>query len=121
MKLTLEMGGQPRTFHFGTGFLGNCLETLGVSFQELFEKMQSNPYKIVPVMMFESYKFNLWMEDKEPDCTQKDFIRWISEEPDTDEGPMNVWVTAYMNSRTKHVQKPVGQKKGKRVPVKKKS
>ena len=84
MKTTLELGGQPRTFHFGAGFLGNCLETLGVGFQELFDLMAKNPYKVVPIMMYESYKFNLWLEDKEPDCSQKDFIRWISSEVDTD-------------------------------------
>ena len=62
MTLTLEMGGSPRTFHFGNGFIGNSLETLGVSVTDLFVKMGANPFRVVPILMFESYKFNRWME-----------------------------------------------------------
>lgn len=124
MTVTLELGGKPRTFHFGTGFLGNCLEVLGdIGFEELFEKMGKNPFKYVPIMMYESYKFNLWLDDKEPDCTQKDFVKWISLEPDGNDGPMNKWIEAFTESRTKHLPKdaPELKGKGKRRPVKNKS
>lgn len=121
MKTTLELGGQPRTFHFGSGFIGNCLDTIGVDFQGLFDMMRNNPYKVIPIMMFESYKFNLWLEDKEPDCTQKDFIRWISEEPDTDDSAQNKWVNEFMESRTKHLPKDEPVKPGKKKPVKRKA
>lgn len=116
------MGGSPRTFHFGNGFLGNCLETLGVSVSDLFGKMGENPYRIVPILMHESYKFNRWMEKlPEDDVTLEDFVRWTSAEPDTNEGPMSRFIVAFTESRTKHLPKETDNKqsKGKRKPVRK--
>lgn len=121
MTLTLEMGGSPRTFHFGNGFIGNSLETLGVGLADLFNKMGENPYKIVPMLMYESYKFNLWMQKKPmDDVTVEDFIRWCSEVPDVEDGPMSMWVTAFTDSRTKHLPKESkNAQKGKKKPVRK--
>lgn len=113
-KLTIELGGDPRTFHFGAGFIGNCLEVLGVKYSELFKEMAKNPYKVLPIMMYESYKFNLWLDDKEPDCTHKDFVKWISELPDNASGPMTVFMNAFTESRVKHLEK------GKEKPVRRK-
>ena len=123
MQLSIEMGGKPRTFHFGNGFIGNSLERLGVSVTELFETMGANPYKIVPILMHESYKFNLWMEGKpEDDVTVDDFVRWTSQVPDIEDGPMNKWIIAFTESRTKHLPKEdpkSSNSKGKKRPVKK--
>lgn len=120
MQITLEMGGKPRTFHFGNGFIGNSLERLGVSITELFDKMAENPYKLTPILMYESYKFNLWMQGKEDDVTLEDLIKWTSEVPDTEDGPMNRWMIAFTESRTKHLPKEEKtSSKGKRKPVKK--
>ena len=121
MTLTLEMGGQPRTFHFGNGFIGNSLETLGVGLADLFNKMGENPYKIVPMLMYESYKFNFWMQEKPmDDVTVDHFIRWCSLAPDDEGGPMNKWILAFTDSRTKHLPKEdVKPTKGKKKPVRK--
>lgn len=122
MRLTVELGGSPRTIHLGVGAIGNGLRALGVNMADFFDELTQNPYHMVPVMMYEGYRFNKWLEDDqerpireiEMDCTLKDFIRWISEIPDTQDGPMSRWISAYVESRTKNVPKP----KGKKQPVK---
>lgn len=118
MKVTIEVGGQPRTFHFGNGFMGNCLETFGVTLQEVFEMMAKNPFNVVPKMMWESYKFNLWLEDKEPDIEKTDFLRALAAEPDLENSSINKWIVAFTESRTKHLPKDAPEKKAK--PVKRK-
>lgn len=106
MKATIELGGSPRTFHFGIGFLSNALETLGITYEELGVKLSENPFKLIPVLMYEAYAFNKWVEDKENDVSQDDVKRWLVEFTDINDKPILEFLDAFLASRSKHVTQP---------------
>lgn len=83
---------------FGLGFLGECLENLDLSVVQIGEKLDKNPFKWIPTLMYESLKYS-----QDIDFTLKDLIKWL----DNEEGKktMNDFLLAFVKSLTKDVPK----------------
>lgn len=98
---------------FGLGFLGECLENLDLSVLDIGEKLDKNPFKWIPTLMYESIKYT----EGELDFTKKDLINWLEEDVNGTK-TMNSFLLAFVDSLKKDVpkQEPV---KGKRQPKKK--
>ena len=43
---------------FGLGFLGECLENLDLSVVQIGEKLDKNPFKWIPTLMYECIKYS---------------------------------------------------------------
>lgn len=93
---------------FGLGFLGECLENLDLSVLEIGEKLDKNPFKWIPILMYESIKYS-----KEVDFSIDDLIEWLDDEDG--KATMNTFLLAFINSLTKDVPKQKGTEK-KRKP-----
>ena len=74
-EIKLELNGQTYIYTFGLGFLGECLDNLGFTPPELDKRCETNPFKTLPQMMYESIKYN-----NEIDFTQKEFIKLLNDD-----------------------------------------
>ena len=97
---------------FGLGFLGECLENLDLSVVQIGEKLDKNPFKWIPTLMYESIKYS-----KDIDFTIDDLIEWL----DNEEGKttMNEFLLAFVDSLKKDVPKQKGNGKKIKAPLKK--
>lgn len=64
-KINLTIGGKNYTYWFGLGFIGELLDETGLDIQEVFSKVQKNPFKYLPKMMYLSAKYGANREGKE--------------------------------------------------------
>ena len=76
-SITLTINKRELDFTFGLGFLGELLEQTDLSIDEVVLKLEKNPFKMLPTLMYESAKYALDRKGKEVDFTQHDFIDWI--------------------------------------------
>lgn len=108
-SITLNIGGQERTFHFGLGFLGNLLEETQTNMVDFDEKRTANPFKWVPLMMFHSCAWGFIREGKNVHFTLQDMINWID---DTDVETLQKFNDGFVNSLVKNVpEQPENKKK----------
>ena len=77
-EVIIEIEGKDYTFPLGIGFIGECLENLGLSTTELFEKMDANAFKWSTQMMYQSLKYKY--EDS-LEFTLKEFIEKLDNDP----------------------------------------
>ena len=112
----INIGGKERGFSFGLGFLGELLEETNLSIEEVGEKMQKNPFKWIPTIMFYSTKYHDESTDLEVDYTKLDIINWIDEI-----GIGSDQVTLFMKSFIESLSKgvPVEESKPADTPKKK--
>jgi len=93
---------------FGLGFLGECLENLDLSVFEIGEKLDKNPFKWIPILMFESIKY----ADENVELTKNELVDLL----DNAEGQkvMSEFLNAFVKSLNKDVpiQEGTTQKKG---------
>lgn len=92
---------------FGLGFLGECLENLDLSVFEIGEKLDKNPFKWIPTLIYESIKYT-----EDVDFTKKDLVNWL-EEDNNGTKTMNSFLIAFIDSLKKDVPKQEGVKKKK--------
>lgn len=78
LKLTIDK--KKYTFEFGLGFLGEVLEALDCSIDELIAKYDKNPFRTVPLLVYHSAKFYLELENKEVDFTLRDITEGIDKD-----------------------------------------
>ena len=50
-SIKLKISDKEIEFHFGLGFLGELLDTLDLSIEELMNGIQKNPFKFLPKVM----------------------------------------------------------------------
>lgn len=81
-QITLNIGGQERVFYFGLGFLGNLIEKSGVGMHEIDSKIQENPFKWMPEIMYHSVAYGFIKQNEIVPFTAFDVVDWI----DTDGG-----------------------------------
>ena len=106
-KLNVEIGKKKFVCSFGLGFLGDCLEDLDLSITEIGEKLDKNPFKWVPILMYESIKYS----NNELDFTKEDLIEWLDNDDAKGVKTMNTFVLTFLTSLTKNVPKDEGAKK----------
>lgn len=85
---------------FGLGFLGELIDVLDISYDELFNRYEKNPIKYVPVIMYESVKYAL---DGEIDFTKKEFMQWIDNEGGLSNKELVRFSQAFLDSIVKNV------------------
>lgn len=78
-QITLEIGGENRTFHFGLGFLGNFLEKENIQFHEIDEKIKGNPFKWMPLIMYYSLAFGYTRKNEFVPFDAFDIAEWVDE------------------------------------------
>lgn len=95
-KVVLKFGPQVFTAKFGIGFIGRYLEKRGQSIDEMFKDFQSNPFAVVPEMMYNSVK-----EGTEGfELSQSDFEDLIDEDGGISSKQLEVFITAFTKSIT---------------------
>ena len=78
IKLTINR--RELDFTFGLGFLGELLEELDISIDEVITKSGKNPFKWIPLLMFHSASYSINSNGGEIDFTLKELIKWIEQD-----------------------------------------
>lgn len=78
-QIKLTIGGEERTFYFGLGFLGNLLDKEGISVVDIDTKINENPFKWIPTLMFRSCEFGYLRKGEFAPFDLFDFSEWIDE------------------------------------------
>ena len=102
-KIKLNFEGKELGFHFGLGFLGELLDNLGFSIDELQTNIEKNPFKVIPLLMHTSYVYNLEREGKEVDLKLHDFIDLLDDVGGVASDGVSLFLTAFTDSMTKDV------------------
>ena len=108
-KIKLNFEGKELGFHFGLGFLGELLDNLGFSIDELQTNIEKNPFKVIPKLMHTSYVYNLEREDKDVELKLYDFIDLLDNVGGVTSESVSLFLTAFTDSMTKDV--PVSKNK----------
>jgi hypothetical protein len=108
-KIKLNFEGKELGFHFGLGFLGELLENLDCSIDDLDSNIQKNPFKVIPKLMHTSYAYNLEREGKEVVLKLYDFIDLL----DSVGGVASDTVSLFLNAFTESITKDVPVEKNK--------
>lgn len=93
-RITIEVGGTPRPFHFGVGFIGRMLDALDTDLKGFQTAVAKNPFKVVPMMMLESHKLAAYLDDAEPALTKVDILKFM----DADGGIPGPNVQKFLNA-----------------------
>jgi len=101
-KINLFIGGQYRDFYFGLGFLGTLLEKSGLEMHEIDAKIQGNPFKWIPEIMFHSLAYGYIRENRLPDFDVQNVVNWIDEDANAME-LLKSFNTAFKQSLIKDV------------------
>ena len=109
-KITLNIGGKDREFHFGLGFLGNLLESEGIQMNEIDSKITENPFKWLPLIMYYSCAFPYKRKNEFPDFDAFDVSEWV-DEIGMDSKVVVDFFTAFNQSLTKNVPEDKSKKK----------
>ena len=115
-QITLNIGGQDRIFYFGLGFLGNLIEKSGVGMHEIDAKIQENPFKWMPLIMFHSVAFGYIRNNEEIPFTSFEVADWIDADGGFDSKVVIDFFAAFRQSLVKDV--PIDTKKKKKVTKK---
>ena len=107
----LNVGGKTREFHFGLGFIGAFLEASKISMSEIDAKLQENPFKYIPEMMYHSLKYAELRNKNEIDFDAFDVSEWIDEAGGIGSQVVVDFSTAFFQSLTKDVPKAEEDKK----------
>jgi hypothetical protein len=112
-QIELDFEGTKLGFHFGLGFLGELLDSLGFSIDELQLNIEKNPFKVIPKLMYTSYSYNLERKGEEVDLKLYDFIDLLDTVGGVTSEGVSSFLTAFTDSMTKDV--PVAKNK---IPTK---
>ena len=106
-EIEIEIEGKKYIFPLGIGFIGECLENLGLSTTELFEKMDANAFKWSTQMMYQSLKYKY---EDEINFTLKEFIDKLDNDPNgiTKIGNFNMAFVKTLNPNLP-IEKPKGK------------
>lgn len=108
-KIKLNFEGKELGFHFGLGFLGELLDNLGFSIDDLQSNIEKNPFKVIPKLMHTSYSYNLKREGKDVVLKLYDFIDLLDSVGGVTSEGVSLFLTAFTDSMTKDV--PVSKNK----------
>lgn len=78
-KFDLDVLNEKHPFNVGLGFLGHFQDVNKFSFNELVYNLESNPFKYLPELMYQSMKYAI--ERKGGDCSilYDVFLDWIDD------------------------------------------
>jgi len=104
-KITIKLNGKDILFRFGLGFLGDLLDDSGLTIDEIVRKLNENPFKIIPLMMYHSAKSAMEAEGKEIDFNKYDIADWIDDAGGISSPEVVDFLNAFTSSLVKNVPK----------------
>lgn len=78
-SIKIEFAGKERGFTFGLYVLGELLEYYDTDIVGFGEKMQKNPFKVIPVVLYQGHAFDLKINKQPVDVTLEDVALWADE------------------------------------------
>ncbi len=112
-NIKLKLDNKELGFHFGLGFMGELLDSLDCSIDELMIGIQKNPFKFIPKVMYESNNYSCIREEKESEYSLYSFTDLI----DNSGGVMSESVSKFLEAFTKSMTKDVPKEPNK-IPTK---
>ena len=103
MRITLKIGDKELLCSLGLGFLGELLDSTGLSIDEVVEKLNKNPFKTVPLLIYHSAKYGAESKELTFTMSLSDIIDLI----DDNGGLANPEVTRFLQTWTKSMTKDV--------------
>jgi len=116
-KINLNLNGKNLGFHFGLGFMGELLDTLDCSIEQLMEGVQKNPFKYVPRLMLEAHKYDCFRKGEESKYDFVTFIDLLDEQGGVMSENVSKFLQAFTDSITKNIPKEPLKKVGKKKAV----
>lgn len=102
-KIKLTINKREIEFHFGLYFLGELLDELDMSFDEINERLSKNPFKFVPRLMFLSAKYAYTRKGEVIDFSEYTLVDWL----EADGGFTNPNIENFLNAFTGSLSKDV--------------
>jgi hypothetical protein len=119
-EIKLKIDKVKLTFPFGLGFIGECVENLDLSVQEIGAKLDRNTFKWIPVLMYESHKYQCYLDGVEPKFTKLELDKLLYKKSTEDaEQLMASFLRAFLDSLNKNVPKQEGTPEKQSTPKKK--
>lgn len=99
-NIKLNFGEKELEFFFGLSFLGYFYEKYDLDVAKMYEKLSLQPFKYIPLIMFESYKHNLERQGKKAELSELQLSDLIDENGGLHdaEGNASKFVEAFFNS-----------------------
>lgn len=102
-KIDLTINNRKLTYSFGLGFIGELLDSLDMTLNEVVSSLNKNPFKYVPFLMFKSAEYTLLRKGEEVVFTEFN----IMDDIDSDGGLDGKNVVKFLNSFTNSLAKGV--------------
>ena len=103
--MTLKIGDRELGFSFGLAFLGELLEQTDLSIDEIVSKMNRNPFKMIPTIMYYSTKLYSERRGEEFVFSLFDVTDWLDEAGGVGNENVAKFLKAFTSSLTKDVPK----------------
>lgn len=100
-SIKIEFAGKERGFTFGLYVLGELLERYDTDIVGLGEKIGKNPFKVIPMIMYEGHKFDLKVNKSPVNVTYEDVAMWADE--GYGDGRVDQIIGVFMESLKKNV------------------
>jgi len=110
-KIDLTINKRKLTCSFGLGFIGELLDDLDMTLNEVVEKLNKNPFKFVPLLMFKSAEYTLLSKGEEVTFTKYTLMDDIDKDGGLDGESLVKFLHAFTESLSKGV--PVDEDNGK--------
>lgn len=102
-SIKLKIGQNEHKFNFGLRFLGELLDEAEMGVEEVVEKLQSNPFKMIPLIMFVSAKYGAKSEKKDIGMDYDGFVDYMDENGGLGQPSVKEFITAFVDSLTSGV------------------
>lgn len=98
MEITLKFTDKELKCSLGLMFLGEFLDVVDMSITDVGEKMQKNPFKILPKMIHTSAKVAAELDDEEFTLSLKELVGMIEKDGGVSSPQITLFVTAWTKS-----------------------
>ena len=102
-KIDLTINKRKLTCSFGLGFIGELLDSLDMTLNQVVHALNNNPFKIVPFLIFKSAEYTLIREGEEVDFTKFDLVDDIDEDGGSDGKEVINFLAEFTKSLSKDV------------------
>lgn len=117
-SIKLVIANKEIEFHFGLGFLGELLDSLDLSIEELMGGLQKNPFKLLPKIMHGAATYASLRKDEELGLSLYQLTDLIDEDGGIVSENVSKFLEAFTKSMSKDVpNEPTTKTKGKKKAV----
>jgi hypothetical protein len=98
MTITLKIADKELKCSLGLMFLGEFLDVVDMTLEEVGEKMGKNPFKLLPKMVYTSAKVEAELNDEDFGMTLKELVELIEKDGGIASPAMTLFVNAWTKS-----------------------